>query len=203
MILEEAEALLDRVSDIDGFMLACLVDASTGMVLASRKEQLSGALTADTALARNPRIPRTGWAKLRAPTASERAATGRMGPAHAAAAGRRPRPGGPIRHGGQARRPVRCPGRNPAGRESSGPFRDHPARAGPAIRPLPFGADLTRHRVADLPHEAVSLPVAESEHDPMPGPVADQPPAVQLIAGQPDGSARVERPETRNRRALL
>jgi hypothetical protein len=27
------------VSDIDGFMLACLVDASTGMVLASRKDQ--------------------------------------------------------------------------------------------------------------------------------------------------------------------
>jgi hypothetical protein len=27
------------VSDIEGFMLACLVDASTGMVLASRKDQ--------------------------------------------------------------------------------------------------------------------------------------------------------------------
>lgn len=39
MILGEAEALLDPVSDIDGFMLACLVDASTGMVLASRKDQ--------------------------------------------------------------------------------------------------------------------------------------------------------------------
>ncbi|HEY2262394.1 MAG TPA: hypothetical protein VGI96_07195 [Streptosporangiaceae bacterium] len=39
MILDEAEALLDPVSDIDGFMLACLVDASTGMVLASRKDQ--------------------------------------------------------------------------------------------------------------------------------------------------------------------
>ncbi len=38
MILDEAEALLDPVSDIDGFMLACLVDASTGMVLASRKD---------------------------------------------------------------------------------------------------------------------------------------------------------------------
>ena len=39
MIVDEAEALLDPVSDIDGFMLACLVDASTGMVLASRKDQ--------------------------------------------------------------------------------------------------------------------------------------------------------------------
>ena len=39
MILDEAEALLDTVSDIDGFMLACLVDASTGLVLASRKDQ--------------------------------------------------------------------------------------------------------------------------------------------------------------------
>ncbi len=39
MILDEAEALLDPVSDIDGFMLACLVDPSTGMVLASRKDQ--------------------------------------------------------------------------------------------------------------------------------------------------------------------
>jgi len=38
VILDEAEALLDPVSDIDGFMLACLVDASTGMVLASRKD---------------------------------------------------------------------------------------------------------------------------------------------------------------------
>jgi len=27
------------VSDIEGFMLACLVDASTGMVLASRKDR--------------------------------------------------------------------------------------------------------------------------------------------------------------------
>jgi hypothetical protein len=39
VILDEAEALLDPVSDIDGFMLACLIDASTGMVLASRKDQ--------------------------------------------------------------------------------------------------------------------------------------------------------------------
>ena len=39
VILDEAEALLDPVSDIEDFMLACLVDASTGMVLASRKDQ--------------------------------------------------------------------------------------------------------------------------------------------------------------------
>ena len=39
MILDEAEALLDPVSDIEGFMLAYLVEASTGMVLASRKRR--------------------------------------------------------------------------------------------------------------------------------------------------------------------
>jgi hypothetical protein len=39
VILDEAQALLDPVSDIEGFMLACLVDASTGMVLTSRKDQ--------------------------------------------------------------------------------------------------------------------------------------------------------------------
>ena len=38
MILHEAETLLEPVADIDGFLLACLVDASTGMVLASRKD---------------------------------------------------------------------------------------------------------------------------------------------------------------------
>jgi hypothetical protein len=39
VILDEAEALLDPVTDIEGFMLGCLIDASTGMVLASRNEQ--------------------------------------------------------------------------------------------------------------------------------------------------------------------
>jgi hypothetical protein len=37
VILDEAEVLLDPVSDIEGFMLACLVEASTNMVLASRE----------------------------------------------------------------------------------------------------------------------------------------------------------------------
>ena len=49
VILDEAEALLDPVSDIEGFMLACLVDASTGMVLASRKDQ--GGISLPTAAA--------------------------------------------------------------------------------------------------------------------------------------------------------
>jgi hypothetical protein len=39
LILNEAEAVLDPVADIDGFLLACLVDASTGMILASRTER--------------------------------------------------------------------------------------------------------------------------------------------------------------------
>jgi hypothetical protein len=39
VILDEAEALLDPVTDIEGFVLGCLIDASTGMVLASRNEQ--------------------------------------------------------------------------------------------------------------------------------------------------------------------
>jgi hypothetical protein len=39
LILNEAEAVLDPVADIDGFLLCCLVDASTGMILASRKDQ--------------------------------------------------------------------------------------------------------------------------------------------------------------------
>ena len=37
MILSEADTLLAPVTEIDGFVLACLVDASTGMVLASRQ----------------------------------------------------------------------------------------------------------------------------------------------------------------------
>lgn len=39
MILVEAEALLDPVADIEGFLLGCLVDVSTGTVLASRNDQ--------------------------------------------------------------------------------------------------------------------------------------------------------------------
>jgi hypothetical protein len=38
LILDEAEAVLDPVADIDGFLLGCLVDASTGMILAERKD---------------------------------------------------------------------------------------------------------------------------------------------------------------------
>jgi hypothetical protein len=39
VILDQAETLLDPVADLEGFVLACLVDASTGMVLASRNDQ--------------------------------------------------------------------------------------------------------------------------------------------------------------------
>jgi hypothetical protein len=39
LILTEAEAALDPVAHIEGFVLGCLVDASTGMILAARKDQ--------------------------------------------------------------------------------------------------------------------------------------------------------------------
>ena len=39
MILPEADTMLAPVTEIDGFALACLMDASTGMVLASLQEQ--------------------------------------------------------------------------------------------------------------------------------------------------------------------
>ena len=39
MILPEADTMLAPVTEIDGFALACLIDASTGMVLASLQEQ--------------------------------------------------------------------------------------------------------------------------------------------------------------------
>jgi hypothetical protein len=39
VILDHAKALLDPVADLEGFVLACLVDASTGMILASRNDQ--------------------------------------------------------------------------------------------------------------------------------------------------------------------
>jgi hypothetical protein len=38
VIVDEAEALLDPVAGIDGFLLGCLVDAATGMVVAARSE---------------------------------------------------------------------------------------------------------------------------------------------------------------------
>ncbi len=39
LIPNEAEAVLDPVADIDGFLLGCLVDAPTGMILTARKDQ--------------------------------------------------------------------------------------------------------------------------------------------------------------------
>ena len=39
MIVSEADTMLAPVTGIDGFVLGCLMDASTGMVLASRQEQ--------------------------------------------------------------------------------------------------------------------------------------------------------------------
>ncbi len=38
MIPSKADALLGPVTEIDGFLLACLIDASTGMVLAARQD---------------------------------------------------------------------------------------------------------------------------------------------------------------------
>ena len=39
MILPEADTMLAPVTEIDGFVLACLMDASTGMVLTALQEQ--------------------------------------------------------------------------------------------------------------------------------------------------------------------
>ena len=39
MILSEADTLLAPVTQIDGFVLACLVDGSTGLVLASQQDR--------------------------------------------------------------------------------------------------------------------------------------------------------------------
>ncbi|MGO9781281.1 MAG: hypothetical protein ACLPQY_16180 [Streptosporangiaceae bacterium] len=39
MILPETDTMLTPVTEINGFVLACLMDASTGMVLASLQEQ--------------------------------------------------------------------------------------------------------------------------------------------------------------------
>src|SRR6202012_1969922 len=49
VILSEADTLLAPVTQIDGCVLACLVDASTGMVLASRQSQ--GEISLPTAAA--------------------------------------------------------------------------------------------------------------------------------------------------------
>ncbi|MFY9926396.1 MAG: MarR family transcriptional regulator [Streptosporangiaceae bacterium] len=116
--LDAAEALLDPVSDIDGFLLACLVDASTGMVLASRKDhdeislptaageplpvagiaremglarqsvQRVADLLVGHGLAQYRDNPAHRRAKLLIPTAAGRDAVARIGPAHAAAARR-------------------------------------------------------------------------------------------------------------------
>ena len=45
----EADALLGPVTEIDGFLLACLIDASTGMVLAARQDGGGISLTAAAA----------------------------------------------------------------------------------------------------------------------------------------------------------
>jgi hypothetical protein len=60
------------VSDIEGFMLACLVDASTGTVLASRKDQDDISLpTAAAGAADIANVLRSGiqdaWAKVICP----------------------------------------------------------------------------------------------------------------------------------------
>lgn len=39
MILSEADALLAPITEIDGFILACLIDASTGMVVAAQQDE--------------------------------------------------------------------------------------------------------------------------------------------------------------------
>ena len=39
MIVSEADTMLAPVTGIDGFLVGCLMDASTGMVLASRRDQ--------------------------------------------------------------------------------------------------------------------------------------------------------------------
>jgi hypothetical protein len=51
MILPEADDLLTPAMAIDGFRLGCLIDASTGMVLASAQKQDSPAPPAATAAA--------------------------------------------------------------------------------------------------------------------------------------------------------
>ena len=49
MILPEAEVLLAPIADVEGFRLACLIDASTGMILASLQNQDDIALLAAAA----------------------------------------------------------------------------------------------------------------------------------------------------------
>jgi hypothetical protein len=51
VILSEADALLAPIAEIDGFMLGCLIDASTGMVVASQQGQEQDAISLPAAAA--------------------------------------------------------------------------------------------------------------------------------------------------------
>jgi hypothetical protein len=51
VILSEAGSLLAPIAEIDGFLLGCLIDASTGMVVASQQEQEQDAISLPAAAA--------------------------------------------------------------------------------------------------------------------------------------------------------
>ena len=72
LILTETEAALDPVAGIEGFLLACLVDTSTGMVLAARKDQddISLPTVAATAPIENSTSGGTPLATQKAPVQS-------------------------------------------------------------------------------------------------------------------------------------